>query len=143
MRESIRVLVVESQAIVRRGLAATFKSEPDIEVVGEAKNGCEAIEEAVALRPDVILTEVYLPRLGGLGAVAAIKERLPGVSVLVLTFSERHYDYLKALKLGVRGYLVKSATFEEILSALRKVAAGETVLSPYTAERAALPGPPG
>jgi DNA-binding NarL/FixJ family response regulator len=133
MRELIRVLVVESQLVVRRGLAATFEGEPDIKIVGEAMDGCEAIEKAVLLKPDIVLTEVCLPRLSGLKTISMIKEKLPGVSVLVLTCSEREKDYLTAIKLGVRGYLDKSATFEEIRSALRAVAAGGTVFSPFTA----------
>ena len=138
MRELIRVLVVESQLVVRRGLAATFAHEPDIKIVGEATDGCEAIEKAVLLKPDIVLTEVCLPRLGGLRAIAAIKEKLPGMSILVLTGSNREKDYLTAVALGVQGYLDKSATFDELISALRKVAAGGTVISPFTARPVAL-----
>ena len=129
MSESIRVLLVESQAIVRIGLAEVLGNEPGIVIVGEAGDGAESVLKAVALQPDVILTEVYLPGLGGLEAILRIKEKLPLIRVLVLTFSEREEDSLEALKLGVDGYLLKSASLAEICDALKKVAAGQPVLS--------------
>ena len=135
MADTIGVLLVDDHAVVRRGLANILQVEPGFKVLGEARDGLEAIDKALELTPDVILMDVYMPRCSGLDALAAIEERLPAANVLMLTVSESEEDLFRALTLGARGYLLKSASVEEILQAVRATATGEAILSPAVATR--------
>lgn len=131
--KTITVLVADDHAVVRIGLKRVLESESDIRVIGEAQDGAEAIEKADALSPDVVLTDIYMPRSTGLDVITGIKEKHPDIKIIVLTVSQRDEDLLSAIRLGAQGYLLKSANIDEVVSAVRKCAAGETVLSPSLA----------
>jgi DNA-binding NarL/FixJ family response regulator len=137
MDEAIRVLITDDHAMLRAGLVNVLGAESDINIVGEARDGLEAVEKAVELKPDVILMDIFMPRCNGLEAIVAIKERLPSAKILILTVSEREEDLFQALKLGAQGYLLKSATITEVVDAVRMVAVGEAALSPQITMRLA------
>lgn len=135
MAEPIRVLIVDDHAVVRSGLVTILGAESDISVVGEARDGSEAVNKALQLKPDVILMDIFMPVCSGLEAMLAIKKGLPGARVLILTISEREEDLFQALRFGAQGYLLKSASITEVVTAVRATAAGETMLSPHIAAR--------
>jgi len=135
MAKVIRVLVVDDHAVVRAGLANILGAESDINIVGEARDGLEAISKALELKPDVILMDIFMPRCSGLEAIVTIKESFPDASVLILTVSDQEEDLFQALRFGAQGYLVKGATIDEVVEAVRRTAAGEVMLSPHIASR--------
>lgn len=135
MAKLIRALVVDDHAVVRAGLTNILKAESDIEVVGEARDGLEAVNKALELKPDVILMDILMPHCSGLEATVAIKERLPSARVLILTISEKEEDLFQALRLGAQGYLLKGASIPEVVDAVRTVAADEVMLSPHMVTR--------
>lgn len=138
MTEEIKVLVADDHSVVRAGLVKILEAEPDIKVVGEARDGMEAIAKATEANPDVILMDVLMPRCTGLEATAAIKESNPDARVLILTVSEEEEDLLQALRFGAQGYLLKTASMAEIVDAVRRTAAGEVMLSPGIAGKLVL-----
>ena len=127
--EKIRVLVADDHAIVRMGLVALLATEQDIEIVGEAEDGREAVKKAVSNKPDVVIMDIMMPILDGIAATAEIIKRAPGVKVLILTTSSSSNDYSRALAAGANGIVVKRAANMELLSALRKVASEKKVIS--------------
>jgi len=135
MAEVIKVLVADDHPVIRAGLAKILGAESDISIVGEARDGLEAINKAQELKPDVILMDIFMPRCSGLEATVAIRQKLLDARLLILTISEREEDLLQALRLGAQGYLLKSATITEVAEAVRKTAAGEAMLSPAIAAR--------
>ena len=135
MAQEIKVLVVDDHAVVRAGLANILGDEPDIRIVGEARDGVEAISKALELKPDVILMDIRMPRCGGLEAMVTIKESFPSASVLILTVSDQEEDLFQALRLGAQGYLLKGASITEVVDAIRRTATGEVMLSPYVVAR--------
>lgn len=135
MAEKIKVLVVDDHAIVRSGLASILAAQPDMAIVGEAKDGQEAINKALELKPDVILMDIFMPNLSGIDAMVVIKEKMPEARVLILTVSESEENLFRALRFGARGYLLKSASIDEVIAAIRQVANGQGMLSPYAATR--------
>jgi DNA-binding NarL/FixJ family response regulator len=135
MAEAIRVLIADDHAVVRAGLVNILGAESDITIVGEAKDGLEAIEKALELKPDVILMDIFMPRCTGLEALVAIRQKLADARLLILTVSDREEDLLQALRFGAQGYLLKSATITEVADAVRMVAAGEATLSPHIVTR--------
>jgi DNA-binding NarL/FixJ family response regulator len=142
----IRVLVADDQAIVRDGLATLLSVLPDVEVVGEAANGEEAVALADATEPDVVLMDLRMPVLDGAGATARIKTAHPGIAVVVLTTYADDASIAGALAAGARGYLTKDAGREELAAAVRSAAAGQTTFAPEVGERlvagfAAAPAP--
>jgi NarL family two-component system response regulator LiaR len=135
MTDNIRVLIVDDHAIVREGQRALIETEPGMEVVGEAKDGVEAIELAQSLKFDVILLDLLMPRKDGIGAIKEIKAENPDARILVLTsFSEDEKVY-SAIKAGAMGYLLKDSSPQEILTAIRKVHQGETSMHPSIANK--------
>ena len=126
----IRVLVADDHAIVRMGLVALLATEQDIEIVGEAEDGREAVKKAVSAKPDVVIMDIMMPILDGIAATAEIIRRAPGVKVLILTTSSSSDDYSRALAAGAHGIVVKRAANMELLSALRSVASEKKVISP-------------
>jgi len=130
---AIRVLIVDDHPVVRAGLANVLGAESDIDIVGEARDGVEAIDKALELQPDVILMDILMPGCSGVEAMIAIREKLPSTRVVMLTFSEREEDVFKAVRFGARGYLLKSSSIDDILAAIRQVAEGQAILSPYIA----------
>ena len=131
----IRVLIADDQELVRTGFRVILNAEPDIEVVGEAGDGREAIEAAAALRPDVVLMDIRMPNLDGIEATRRIAARSASSRVLILTtFDLDEYVY-EALRSGASGFLLKDAGADELLHAVRVVAAGEALLAPAITRR--------
>ncbi|HHH41091.1 MAG TPA: response regulator transcription factor [Chloroflexi bacterium] len=126
----IRVLIADDHAIVRAGIRSLLEDHADIEVVGEAGSGCEAIEQTLRLRPDVVLMDIAMRDLSGLEATRAIKAQAPQVNVLALTMHDREEYFFAMLKAGALGYVLKESGPEELLAAIRAVHRGEAFLSP-------------
>ncbi|MDH5245632.1 MAG: response regulator transcription factor [Betaproteobacteria bacterium] len=125
-----KVLIVEDHHLLRQGLCSMVGALPDFEVVGEAKDGKEAVRQAAALQPDVILMDLSLPRMTGIDATIQIKTRMPRIRIVALTaFKTEEYVH-EALRAGVDGYVMKDTSYEELMSALRSVMAGKKFLSP-------------
>ncbi len=135
MAKKIKVLVADDHAVVRAGLAAILGEQPDITIVGEAADGFEATSKVLELKPDVILMDIIMPKCSGIDAMIAIRDRMPDARVLILTVSESEEDLFRALRFGAQGYLLKSANIDEVADAVRKVAAGEVMLSPNIVTR--------
>ncbi len=132
---TVRVVIADDQGMVRSGFTTLLNSEPDIEVVGEAVNGQEAVTRAIQLRPDVILMDVRMPVLDGLQATRQITAMDGAPRVLVLTtFDLDDYVY-QALRWGASGFLLKDASARELAEAVRVVAAGDALLSPGVTRR--------
>lgn len=129
----IRVLVADDHAVVRAGIVSLLEAEDGIEVVGEAVDGEDAVGRALALRPDLVVMDVRMPKLTGDQATARIREQAPEVRVLVLTTYESDASILAAIEAGASGYLLKAAPAEELVAGVRSVAAGEVALSPAIA----------
>jgi DNA-binding NarL/FixJ family response regulator len=126
--EVTRVLIADEHAVVRAGLAKILEAEPNIRIVGEARNGSEAIDKSIELNPDIILMDVFMPGCNGLESMVAIKERIPEVKIIIMTVSESKEELCEVLKLGAIGYLVKSASEDELLGAVKRAFAGEIIL---------------
>jgi NarL family two-component system response regulator LiaR len=135
---SIRVLVVDDQSIVRKGVRALIEQVEGIEVVGEAGDGQEAIAQALALRPDVILMDLVMPGMGGIEAIRRITAEQEGAHVLVLTSFAGDDKVFPAIKAGALGYLLKDSEPEQLLEAIRQVHRGEPSLSPTVAQKVLL-----
>jgi DNA-binding NarL/FixJ family response regulator len=129
----IRVVVADDHPIVRSGIVALLQTAEDIEVVGEASTGDEAIELALDLVPDVVLTDLRMPGVNGDEATARILAQRPSVRVLILTTYESDDSILTAIEAGASGYLLKAAPQDEILAGVRAVARGEVALAPRIA----------
>jgi DNA-binding NarL/FixJ family response regulator len=131
----IRVLIADDHPVVREGLAAMLSREPDIDVVGEAQDGQEAVDRAGTLQPNVVLMDLMMPRLGGVDAIRLIRERHPGVQTIVLTTYGDDDSIFQGIAAGARGYLLKDAPRDELFRAVRAVARGESLLQPAVATR--------
>lgn len=131
----IRVLVADDQALVRRGMTLMLAVEPDMEVVGQASDGVEAVEMAQRLRPDVVLMDLHMPRKGGVAATREITLSLPRTHVLVLTTLDAEETVFEAIRAGAQAYLLKDATEEELLETVRAVHRGESRLTPQIARK--------
>lgn len=131
----IKVLIADDHPVVRDGLRAMLATQPDMEVVGEAATGTQAVERAQALRPDVVLMDLQMPELDGPAAIATLREREPAVHVLVVTTFGSDADITRAIDAGATGYLLKDAPREQLFTAIRAAARGESVLSPTVATR--------
>ncbi len=129
----IRVLLVDDHAVVRRGLRSFFDLLEDIDVVGEASDGIEAVAEAKRLTPDVVLMDLLMPNLDGLGAIAAIKSTQPEVEIVAVTSFIEEEKVTAALEAGASGYLLKDAEADEVANAVRAAHNGEVTLDPQVA----------
>jgi len=129
----IRVVVADDHPIVRSGIVGLLSSADDIEVVGEAGNGAEAVALATQLSPDVVLMDLRMPGVGGADATAQIVAARPDVRVVILTTYESDENILTAIEAGASGYLLKAAPQDEIVAGLRSVARGEVALAPSIA----------
>ncbi|MFC4302216.1 response regulator transcription factor [Cohnella boryungensis] len=132
----IRILLVDDHAVVRSGLAMLLNAKADMEVVGEATEGEEAIAKALECRPDVVLMDLSMPHgKDGLSATAELKKALPDTAVLILTMHDDEEYLFRAIHLGASGYLLKSSPHEEMISAIRHVAEGNAYLHPTATKR--------
>ena len=131
----IRVLVADDQSLIRRGMTLMLSLEPDMEVVGEAADGVEAVEMAQRLRPDVVLMDLHMPRQGGVAATREITLSLPHTHVLVLTTLDAEETVFEAVRAGAHAYLLKDASEEEVLETVRAVHRGESRLTPQIARK--------
>lgn len=125
----IRILVVDDHPLMRRGLCSQINLESDMKVVGEAKNGIEAIEKTVELKPDVILMDLVMPQLDGIKAITEIKSKKPDTRILVLTSFSEDDRILAAIKAGAMGYILKETYPEDLLNAIRDVYAEKPTMS--------------
>jgi NarL family two-component system response regulator LiaR len=126
----IRVMIVDDHGMVRRGLSAYLINSPDLEVVGEARDGREAIELCERLRPDVVLMDLMMPVLGGVAATREIHQRWPGVQVIALTSFQEKDLVQEALRAGAISYLLKNVSGGELAEAIRAACAGRATLAP-------------
>ena len=133
--ERLRVMVADDHALFRRGLQMVLEAEPDIDLVGEASDGVEAVEKSQELMPDVILMDVRMPKRSGIEAASQIKDLLPHVKILMLTISDEEADLYDAIKAGASGYLLKEIPIEEVADAIRSVWAGQSRISPSMASK--------
>lgn len=133
--ERIRVLIADDHLVVREGLRTMLELQDDLEVVGAATDGQAAVRLAGELRPDVILMDLRMPVLDGLGAIRAIRREWPALAVVILTTYDDDALILQGLQAGARGYLLKDATRAALLDAIRAAARGETLLTPAVAAR--------
>ncbi|MFF5006942.1 response regulator [Streptomyces phaeochromogenes] len=132
---SIRVLIADDQQMVRQGFTVLLNTQPDIDVVGQAVDGLDAIAKVAELVPDVVLMDIRMPELGGIEATRRITEKTPQIRVLVLTtFDLDEYVY-EALRAGASGFLLKDASADQLAEAVRVVAAGDALLAPGITRR--------
>jgi len=131
----VRILIAEDQALVRRGTAVLLSMEPDMEVVGQACDGIEAVEMAKRLAPEIVLMDLHMPRLGGVAATREITRTLPGTQVLVLTTLDDDETVFEAVRAGAHGYLLKDVTEQELLETVRALRRGESRLTPQIARK--------
>lgn len=131
----VRLLVADDHPVVRAGIVGLLAGEDDLEVVGEAGDGARAVELAGTLSPDVVLMDLRMPVLDGVGATQQVVSRYPHVRVVVLTTYETDTDILRAVEAGATGYLLKDTPRDDLVEAVRAAARGETVLAPSVARR--------
>jgi DNA-binding NarL/FixJ family response regulator len=132
---AIRIIIAEDQALVRRGAAMLLSMEPDMEVVGQARNGVEAVELAQLLQPDVILMDLHMPVKGGVAATREITRTLPNTQILVLTTLNDDETVFEAVRAGAQAYLLKDADEDELLETIRALRRGESRLTPQIARK--------
>ena len=125
-----RVLLVEDHVVVRQGLKALFADEPDVEIVGEADNGREALQRVADLQPDVVLMDISMPGLNGIEATRQIRQQYPQVKVVVLSMHSSEEYVFQVLRAGAVGYVLKQADSSEVLTAIRAALSGGSFLSP-------------
>jgi DNA-binding NarL/FixJ family response regulator len=133
--ERLRVLIVDDHALFRRGLQMVLRQEDDIDVVGEAGDGHEAVEKAQELMPDVVLMDVRMPGQSGIKATEQIKDLIPHAKILMLTISDEEADLYDAIKAGASGYLLKEISIDEVADAVRSVWSGQSRISPSMASK--------
>lgn len=131
----IRLVIVDDHPVVRDGLRGMFAGDPDFDVVGEAGDGAEAVVVVGAVKPDVVLMDLRMPRVDGVAAITKLRENGSTARVLVLTTYDTDSDVLPAIKAGATGYLLKDTPRDELVRAVRSAARGEAVLSPTVVTR--------
>ena len=133
--EKIGILIVDDHPVVREGLAGMLAGQPDFDVVGMAADGETAVQLDASLQPDVVLMDLRMPGLDGVGAIVAIKQKRPSANLLVLTTYDSDADIVRAIEAGATGYLLKDTPREELFRAIRGAARGESILGPTVAAR--------
>jgi DNA-binding NarL/FixJ family response regulator len=131
--EPIRAMIVDDHALFRRGLEMVLGSEPDIELVGQASDGAEAVEKAAESLPDVVLMDIRMPRSSGIEACRAVKEAAPSAKIVILTISDEEEDLFEAIRAGASGYLLKDIPLDEVAGAVRAVHGGQSLINPSMA----------
>jgi NarL family two-component system response regulator LiaR len=135
MTEKIRILIADDHAVVREGLRAMLTREPDIELVAEATDGVQAVNQARVLKPDVVLLDVVMPRMDGLEAIPEIKKTCPEARIVMLTYFADDEKVFSAIRLGAQGFLTKDSSEQELIKAITTVCQGEGFLSPTLASK--------
>ena len=135
MTDRIRIFIADDHAIVREGLRALLATEQDIELVGEANNGLQAVSKVSALKPDVILLDMVMPNMDGLEAIIEIRKNWPEAKIIVLTSFSDDEKVFSAIRSGALGYLLKESSPQDLLQAIHSVARGEGFLSPTIASK--------
>lgn len=130
---AIRVLIADDHTLVRESLVGLLQSEGDVQVVAQAADGIETVEKAIAVRPEVVVVDLSMPRLGGIEVVRRLREALPDARVLVLTMHQEDEYVLQAVRAGASGYLVKDSAGAELLAAVRNLHAGRGHFGPQAA----------
>jgi len=131
----VKVLVVDDHALFRRGITAVLATNENLEVVGEASDGLEAIKKAEAIVPDIIVMDLNMPHCSGLEATQALQAKMPQVNILVLTVSDNEADLFAAVKFGAKGYILKNTEPEELIQAILHIARGGVIVSPIMATK--------
>lgn len=134
-KSNLRVLLADDHAVVRKGIREFLEEDADIQIIAEASDGAQALELIAREAPDVAVFDIQMPRLNGLDATRRVRQEFPQVRVLILTAYEDDPYVFAALQAGASGYLLKTSSPEEIIQAVRAVAAGETALSPAVAKK--------
>jgi DNA-binding NarL/FixJ family response regulator len=132
---TISLLVADDHPVVRDGLRGVFEGDPDFTVAGEAGDGAQAVDRAIALGVDVVLMDLRMPRMGGVEAIRLLRGRAPAIRVLVLTTFDSDADVLPAIEAGATGYLLKDAPRDELVRAVRAAHQGQAVLAPSVAQK--------
>ncbi len=125
----LRIMLVDDHSLFRKGLASLLSSQPDIEVIGEASNGDEAIENVKILKPDLVMMDINMPKRDGLEATKEIKKIMPDVKIVMLTASDEDQYLFEAMKIGAQGYLLKDLEMHQLLDLLNSISKGEAILS--------------
>ena len=128
--KKIKILIADDHAVVRMGLASLFSAKPDLEVVGQAKNGEIAVRDAKRLQPDVVIMDLMMPGMNGIETTSAIRASVPSAKILVLTSCTASDSISNALDAGAQGAIMKSAENTELIAAIRKIASGTHYISP-------------
>jgi DNA-binding NarL/FixJ family response regulator len=131
----IEVLIADDHPLFRKGMRTLLDSMPETDVIGEATSGQQAVEMALALKPDLILMDLKMPGGGGLSAIGQLSQYMPDARILVVTLFEDDESVFTALKAGARGYVLKDADEDEMMRAIQAVAQGEAIFSPAIASR--------
>ena len=131
--DPIRALIVDDHALFRRGLEMVLAAEDDIELVGEASDGAEAVEKAAESLPDVVLMDIRMPKSSGIEACRAMKEAAPSSKIVMLTISDEEDDLFEAIRAGASGYLLKDIPLDEVAEVVRAVYGGQSLINPSMA----------
>ena len=132
--QPIRVLIADDHTLVRESLVSLLQQDGDVQVVAQAADGLETVEKAIATRPDIVVTDISMPRLNGIEVVRRLKEALPETRVLVLTMHQEDEYVLQAVRVGASGYLVKDSAASELLAAVRSLRAGRGYFGPQASK---------
>jgi DNA-binding NarL/FixJ family response regulator len=129
------ILIAEDYALIRAGIRSLLSAEPDLEVIGEVDNGKDAVRQAVALKPSLVLMDLSMPGSNGMEAIGEIRRRNPEVRILVVTMHKTDEYIQEALRMGASGYILKESSYNELITGVRTVLAGKVFLSPEVSER--------
>lgn len=135
MEKTIKIVIADDHPLIRQGLRVVIDMQPDLELVGEASNGEQAVQQALTLHPDIVIMDLQMPIMDGLSATRAIAQADPQVQVLVLTSYPDDDNVYAAIKAGAMGFLLKDSSAEYLLDAIRMVSRGESVLHPTIARK--------
>jgi DNA-binding NarL/FixJ family response regulator len=133
--EMTRIFLIDDHPLFRHGLKSVLNEYREFQVVGEAASAQEALPRIEALKPDIVITDIFMPGIDGIKAASCIKQKLPTTKVIVLTFSDSEEVFLSAIKAGAKGYLLKGVGIIEIIEAIKRVACGQAAVSPALANK--------